>query len=541
MKLLVLPLFFLSTNGLVSSRTSSSNNKCKSFPGDRSWPSQREWDQFNATIHGRLIKTVPLGSPCHDPYYDAAACEALKTQWGFSPVHMASSSSVQDPIFANASCDPFTSRNTSCLLGNYVAYAVNVTGPDDIAATIKFADKNDIRLVIRNTGHDYVGRSTGAGALAVWTHNLKGTEVKDWSDPEYTGKAIKIGAGIQGYEAFEAASEAGLVLVTGECPTVGVAGGYTQSGGHSPLTGAYGLSAHNTLEFEVVTADGRLVRATSRQNSDLFWALSGSGSGNYGVVVSVTLRAHPDAITSGVSFDIGQPGLDYVAIINAWHAALPALLDAGYQATYGGNMALFSLVSLTGYNKTQSDITAALTPFVNAVAALGHTFQPNYTSFPSYHDHYSSYYGPLPVGKLSVAGEWLMGGRLLSRTSLSTFGPTLNATFQLGTTMIGQAMNTARFAPLADSKRAVLPQWKDTLVMGSFVFPYNFTAPFAEMQARQDFITQKVMPLVEKATPGAGAYINEADYQQPDWQETFYGANYHRLLDVKRKWDHKAM
>ena len=66
--------------------------------------------------------------------------------------------------------------------------------------------------MIRNTAHDYVGRSTGAGGLAVWTHYLKGVEVKEWSDADYAGKAVKIAAGAQGLEVLEAASAAGLVV-----------------------------------------------------------------------------------------------------------------------------------------------------------------------------------------------------------------------------------------------------------------------------------------------------------------------------------------
>jgi FAD/FMN-containing dehydrogenase len=123
-----------------------------------------------------------------------------------------SSSSIQAPIFANASCDAFTSPSLPCLLGNYVWYAVNVTGPEDIAATIKFAERRNIRLVVRNTGHDYMGRSTGAGGLAIWTHNLKAVEVKEWSDADYTGKALKIGAGVEGHEALVGAATAGLVV-----------------------------------------------------------------------------------------------------------------------------------------------------------------------------------------------------------------------------------------------------------------------------------------------------------------------------------------
>ena len=59
---------------------------CKTFPGDADWPSEREWDHFNTTVGGRLIKTVPLGSPCHDPNYDAELCEELKSEWLFPPV-----------------------------------------------------------------------------------------------------------------------------------------------------------------------------------------------------------------------------------------------------------------------------------------------------------------------------------------------------------------------------------------------------------------------------------------------------------------------
>lgn len=67
---------------------------------------------------------------------------------------MNSSSSVTAPFFANQSCDPFTPASQPCLLGNYVNYAVNVSGPNDIIATIKYAQDHNIRLVIRNTGHE---------------------------------------------------------------------------------------------------------------------------------------------------------------------------------------------------------------------------------------------------------------------------------------------------------------------------------------------------------------------------------------------------
>lgn len=177
------------------------------------------------------------------------------------------------PFFANQSCDPWTPRERPCELGAYVRYAVNASSAEHISAAVDFAQKKNVRLVIRNTGHDYLGRSTGAGALAVWTHHLKDITPVQWDDVGFTGKALKLGAGVQGYEMLQAATALGRVAVGGECPTVGVAGGYTQGGGHSALSTNFGLAADQALSFEVVTASGELVTASKTENTDLYWAL----------------------------------------------------------------------------------------------------------------------------------------------------------------------------------------------------------------------------------------------------------------------------
>lgn len=155
--------------------------------------------------------------------------------------------------FANQSCDPFSDRSKPCTLGNYVSYSVKATEGWDVVASLEFAKASNIRVVIRNTGHDFLGRSTGAGALAIWTQDLKNITFSQWSDQYYTGPAVKIGAGVLGYEILEAAHAKGLTVVSGECATVGLAGGFTQGGGHSALSTEFGLGADQTLSFEVWT------------------------------------------------------------------------------------------------------------------------------------------------------------------------------------------------------------------------------------------------------------------------------------------------
>ncbi|KAL0938639.1 FAD binding domain-containing protein [Colletotrichum truncatum] len=538
-------------SGLASAACPSRNDSrppsCKYLPGDEGWPSQDTWAKLNKTVGGRLVATVPLGTPCHGESYDAAECARLQEEWFYSEVHMGSSSSVMAPLFANASCDPFQPKDSPCTLGNYVSYAVNASGPADVAAALRFADVNNVRFVIRNTGHDYNGRSTGAGGLAIWTHYLKGTEVVDWDDGHYVGKALKAGAGVQGFEAIAAAHEVGLAIVTGECPTVGLAGGYIQAGGHSALSSSYrraseriyGLAADNTLSFDVVTPTGKFLTASRSQNQDLYWALSGGGGGNYGVVTSITVQAHPEAIVSGAKFAVTFAQNDtesLYAVVDAFHAALPDIVDSGVMIIYFFGPGFLQSPAMTAYNKTQAETEKILKPLIDSLAALGVTLQPTYTEFESYRDHYNHYWGPLPSGNIQV-GTQLFGGRLLPRSKLPTFGPTARKLVELGVTYIGVGLNVSRFG----GDNAVLPQWRDSIVQVSLTLPWSFEVPYADMVAEQNRMTEVVQPVIEAATPGAGAYINEADFQQKDWKETFFGVNYPKLLEIKRKYDPNSL
>jgi FAD/FMN-containing dehydrogenase len=154
----------------------------------------------------------------------------------------------------------------------------------------------------------------------------------NYSSKFFTGKAVKIGAGVQGAELFAAANAQNVVVVGGDCPSIGLAGGYTQGGGHSILSSLYGLGADQVLEWEVLTAQGQHLIATPRQNQDLYWALSGGGGGTYGVVISLTIRTHPTDIVGGavLGFAVaGIPNDTYWDAIAYWQILQEELVDAG--------------------------------------------------------------------------------------------------------------------------------------------------------------------------------------------------------------------
>ncbi|RDW61691.1 putative isoamyl alcohol oxidase [Aspergillus mulundensis] len=525
---------------LLSATAASASSDCHCLPGDACWPSPAQWQSLNSTVGGRLIATTPIGAVCHDPTYDEAACARLQEDWNLPQTHYVSSSSIMQQFFANRSCDPFTAESSACELGNYVSYAVNVSSSDDVVAAVNFAQDNNIRFVIKNTGHDYLGRSTGAGALSVWTHYLNDIEYQDWSDATYSGPAYKLGSGVMGFEVLEATHAAGYVLVGGECPTVGLAGGYTQGGGHSALSTSFGLGADQTLAFEVVTADGQVVTASRTENTDLYWALSGGGAGNWGVVLSVTVKAHKSEAVAGayLAFTTSNLAEDvYTQALTHFHQLLPAMVDAGTTVIYQILPGYFLIKPLTAYGKTTAEVKAILAPFLSALDTLAITYSVTYSEHDSYYDHYEEYMGPLPNGNLEV-GTFTYGGRLLPRSVVEDDAAALSNVLYNFTSQsvvaVGVGLNVSA---TNDVDNAIFAPWRNALVTMQFGITLTNTKSWAQILADQQTVTDELGPELEALTPGSGSYENESNFLQPNWKEVFFGANYEKLAAIKSKWD----
>ena len=354
-----------------------------------------------------------------------------------------------------------------------------------------------------------------------------------------------MGAGVQAFEAYEFADSHGLRVLGGECPTVGLAGGYAQGGGHSSLSSNYGLAADNALEWEVVTADGRHLVATPTQNSDLYWALSGGGGGTYAVVISLTTRAHPDGMVGGasISFNATNVPLDtFWDVIGIWHAALPALVDSGAEAFYIIYHSTFT-ADITSPGSTKDEVTNLLKPFTDELDGRKIKYSISVTSFPTFLPHYNNYFGPLPDGSQTVTQ--VTGGRLVPRfvvqnkdsnAALTTAMRSMvgDGTFAFGNFALNVAHKVAGNSPASN---AVLPAWRDAIISALVASQWNFTVPFADMVAVENRLTNEIVPAIEKVTPGSGTYLNEADYRLATWKEDFYGVNYDRLRQIKKKYD----
>lgn len=133
---------------------------------------------------------------------------------------------------------------------------------------------------MKNTGHDYIGRSIAPGALSIWTHHLNGILIHedefklDGFDVTIEGPAVTVGAGAQMWDVYSATDAINQTIVGGGGKSVGI-GGYITGGGHSILSPRYGLAADQVLQMEMVTPGGEIITINEMQHSDLFWALRG--------------------------------------------------------------------------------------------------------------------------------------------------------------------------------------------------------------------------------------------------------------------------
>jgi FAD/FMN-containing dehydrogenase len=156
---------------------------------------------------------------------------------------------------------------------------------DDVIAALAFARAQRLDVAVRAGGHSVAGRSLVDDGLVLDVRGISDIEI----DP--VARSARVGAGATWSQVDRATQEHGLATTGGRVSTTGVAG-LTLGGGSGWLERKHGLACDNLLAAELVTADGRLVRASADEHPELLWALRGGG-GNFGVVTALEFRLHP--------------------------------------------------------------------------------------------------------------------------------------------------------------------------------------------------------------------------------------------------------
>jgi FAD/FMN-containing dehydrogenase len=200
---------------------------------------------------------------------------------------------------------------------------VRCTGAADVVAGVLLARETGLLLSIKGGGHGVNGHAVCDDGIVLDLSPLKRIDV----DPD--ARVVRAGAGVTWGE-FDAATQAhGLATTGGRVTTTGIAG-LTLGAGSGWLERMYGFTAHNLLAAEVVTAEGRVVRASEDENQDLLWGLRGGG-GNFGVVTQFEYRLHEvgPMVTGGmVLWPLEQAG-EVVRFYRDWIESAPDELGGG--------------------------------------------------------------------------------------------------------------------------------------------------------------------------------------------------------------------
>jgi FAD/FMN-containing dehydrogenase len=538
------------------------------------WPSPQAWAALKKQVGGRLIRP--------------------KQPWarlgpGSIPRRLLNPWFLEEQPGATQSTGMFRAWTSTPS-----AYAVAAEKPADIVAAIHFARDNDVRLVVKGTGHDYYGRSCGPReSLLIWTHPMRKITVRDRFVPQGAPAgtpavpAVTTTAGNRWLEAYKAASAAGLYVQGGGCTSVGACGGFALGGGFGSFSKRYGSGAAGVLEMRVALADGSLITVNEYQHSDLFWAMRGGGGGTFGVVTHMTLLAHSEPSISGwISGPITAKSdaafrelLErYVTFAGdvlstpVWGEGVILNPDYGMASAFNTGMNVMQ-VGTTFLDISTAEAQAAWEPFLAPLRNRPDEFdvQVNFSSKPFAQrwkaTPQEAIFDDRPTapkgyfwwkGNASEVGAYWGGYDGLGVPFAMTRGANARVLAQglfeaSRTSLILWQTNKALYgehpeAKARDLTTSINPAVFDNVAFitvgawkqGKYPGVRGHEPQRGESKAQFDAV-MSASRAIRAVTKGGGSYSNEGSYFAADWQQEFWGSNYPRLLRVKRRYDPKNL
>lgn len=400
---------------------------------------------------------------------------------------------------------------------------VRCAGPEDVVAAIGFARDHALALTVKGGGHAYAGSSACRDGLLLDLSPMQAIEVDAGSRRARVQAGARLGQ-------LDAATQAhGLVTPAGTVSTVGV-GGLALGAGEGWLSRKYGLTLDNVVAAEVVTADGRVVQASADENPDLFWGVRGGG-GNFGVVTTFEFALHefgPDLLAGQVLYPIDRaPELlriyrDYFTQAPDEVACFPFILRIPpipeFPEAHHGRLALDFVVAYTG----SGDGTALLAPFREQGDAILDTVAT--VPYLALQQAFDAGMGP--------GNRWYTRAHYfdaLADEAIDTVVDNLDP-FPGDFTVVYFGPGGGAVGRVAPDAMAYPHR---TAAHSLHVFP-GWTSP-----ADDEAVMSWARSLHEAVAPYAngGVYVNLLAEDEAERVRGAYGANYPRLVELKKAWD----
>ena len=197
------------------------------------------------------------------------------------------------------------------------AIIVRCAGTADVITAVRFARSQGLTIAVRGGGHSIAGFSTVDDGIVIDLSPMQAIQV------DVAARTARAQGGLTWHDFDHETQTFGLATTGGLVSSTGI-GGFTLGGGIGHLTRTHGLTCDNLVAADLVTADGCLVRASTEENADLFWALRGGG-GNFGLVTSFEyqLRTHGPMVYGGPIFYSDDKTEELFALYQDWSASQP--------------------------------------------------------------------------------------------------------------------------------------------------------------------------------------------------------------------------
>jgi FAD/FMN-containing dehydrogenase len=537
-------------------------------PGDAAWPSAESWAKLNDAVGGNLIAAPGPFAACASDAAGASCASAV--------------ANIRNPFYLG---DQPGGTQVSGWLDAWApgasAYAVKARNSGDVAAAVNFARDNNLRLVVKGTGHSYQGTSNAPDSLLIWTRAMNKVTLHDAFTPQgCEGKvaacpAVSAEAGAMWIDLYHAVTvEAGRYVQGGGCADVGVAG-LVQSGGFGSFSKTFGTAASGLLEAEIVTADGAIRVVNACSDPDLFWAIKGGGGGSWGVVTRLTLRTHdlPQFFGSVFGGIKAQSDDAYRRLIDSFLAFYAEKLfnpHWGEHIQLGANNTLELVIMSQGLDNEQ--INATWLPFFETVKASPQDFSLSLTrgalafpargywdiksnpsmvadrreGAPAYHGWWRGDQDQVGAFFYGFESVWLPAS-LLQETERGRLADALFAASRHGRMELQFAKGLAGGpdeAIAAAKETATNPAASEAFALAIVAdgegprYPGLRRPPLDVATARdRAHAVDLAAAALKRVAPDAGSYVSESNYFNPSWQDAFWGSNYPRLRAVKAKYD----
>ena len=402
----------------------------------------------------------------------------------------------------------------------------------DVVTAVSWAQQQGLPPVVRGGGHSYAGYSNTTG-LEIDISRLNTVEIDNSK-----GTAVLGGAALN-KDVFAAAKGGKWILPAGTCGLVAI-GGLTLGGGIGYHTHWAGLTCDHLTETTVVTADGQVRTANSRENADLFWACRGGAGGNFGVNVSFSYDLAEIPRPNSVFYRLTWRGADaatamLAAVDKVLHAA-PAQLNLSSSVTAtpvgaGGPREAIDVMCRGHFLGSVADLTDLLAPLL-AIPGITKqiTDQPFWTTAETFvsneADAHSwgdiSRYVKDPVPQAAYAKMVDLVAECPSRSAAAN-----GSLWSLG--WVGGSV-VDKFKP---TDTAYVHRGMTTLLRPTPVWPNNSPAEVGnELMAW----TLDVTSVIDPYSPG-NSYQNFPNRFLDGWEAAYYAQNWDRLRDVKTRYD----